>query len=113
MTCNGGVLMVRSIPVMRNAPSRKTSQRSAEGLPWRIKLAFVPHRWPTPSREDGHRKGGVNSQNDLPQTRCSPTFWDQPARLKSSRSPRFSSRTRFRSPFRAEKDGKLRIGWDD
>src|SRR5262249_45566450 len=35
-------------------------------------------------------------------------FWHRPPRLKSSRSPRFSSRTRFRSPFSREKDGKLR-----
>src|SRR6516164_6161963 len=59
--------MVRSIPVMRNAPpSRKTSQRCAEGLLWRINLAS--------SRIGGHpplpggppSEGGVNSQNDLP-----------------------------------------------
>src|SRR5262249_54017396 len=39
-TCNGRGPMVRSIPVMRNAPPRKlASHRCAEGLLWRIKLA--------------------------------------------------------------------------
>jgi hypothetical protein len=32
-------------------------------------------------------------------------FWHHPPFLKSSRSPRFSSRTRFRSPFRAKRTG--------
>jgi predicted dehydrogenase len=36
---------------------------------------------------------------------ASGTFWHHPPYLKSSRSPRFSSRTRFRSPFRAKRTG--------
>jgi len=89
VTCNGGVLMVRSIPVMRNAPSRKTSQRSAEGLPWRIKLAFVPHRWPTPSREDGHRKGGSTRKMTYPKRDVLPRFGTNPPGSKAPDRPDF------------------------
>src|SRR5215831_19071250 len=99
--------MVRSIPVMRNAPpSRKASHRCAEGLLWRIKLAS-PHIGGPPSQEDRHRRG-VNSQNDLPLKRSFRGFWHQPplARNPSDPPPLKWSDLRYVSDIEEDGNGK-------
>jgi hypothetical protein len=108
--------MVRSIPVMRNAPpSRKTSHRCAEGLPWRIKLASSRIGGHPPSQEGRHRRGGQRAKRPTPNAIFSQVLAPTPQAQKLPIAPIFIA-DKVSLAISRERDGKLRLvygGWDN